>query len=120
MPRQLIAYEGLITSDGRVIEPGVLTWDDPIPLLISMNGEGHFGSVILGKVTDITRSIDSSADQARILGTLSHPIRGMAPEIDLDPTEHETGPFGLMIVRAGRIRAVTLGLRPCWPGLVIE
>jgi hypothetical protein len=44
----------------------------------------------------------------------------MAPEIDLDPTEHETGPFGLMIVRAGRIRAVTLGLRPCWPGLVIE
>lgn len=117
MPRYRIAYENRPTTDGRVIETGALSWDDgPLPLLISMNMEGHEGAHLLGTVTDVSRGTDPE----ELWATLSHPIRGMAPEIDLDSSEIEEGPYGLMVVKRARLRAVTLGLRPCWPGLVIQ
>lgn len=115
--RHRIAFENRPTTDGRVIESGALTWvDEPLPLLISMGGEGHSEAHRLGTVTDISRG----TDPAELWATLSHPIRGMAPEVDLDSADWEEGPYGLMVVKRARLRAVTLGLRPCWPGLVIE
>lgn len=113
--RCLLAREGVPTGDGRLIAQGALELPtEPIPLLVALGGQGHSGSRILGAVSEVRREEDST-----ITGEVSFPIRGMACEIDVDDMDADHGE-NLLTISYGRLRAVTLGLRPCWDGLVIE
>lgn len=54
-----LIVEGLVTGDGRMIDPGALTWRDlPLPLMLqTQNPEtgGHAGAVICGSIGAIER-----------------------------------------------------------------
>jgi hypothetical protein len=119
--RCVLCWEGKTTVDGRVIANGALTWnDEPLPLLVHLlEGTGYAPSFPIGTVIEVQRHIDGS-----ISGVLSHPIVGLAPEIDLGEvaTELQMEPISgvqRMVFTSGRLRAVTLGIAPTWPGLQI-
>lgn len=116
-----IAWEGKVTVDARVIEPGGITWEsEPLPLMLSRNGSGHDGQSVIGTVTEIERVVIVEGRLNRIDAVLSHAPVGMACEPDFDVAEIERGPWELAVLKTARLRAVTLGLRPAWPDLTIE
>lgn len=53
----LIIPEGVESGDGRIFDEGVITMRDlPLPLLWQIkSGEGHSGSVVVGKITSMER-----------------------------------------------------------------
>lgn len=56
--RAVLAVEGVVSGDGRMIRPGALTWRDlPLPLMLktSTDGEQHSGATLAGAITDINR-----------------------------------------------------------------
>ena len=114
----VLCWEDRPTIDGRVIERGALVWrtDQPLPLLVHLRETPDYApSFLIGTVGDIQRRPDGA-----ITGELSHPIVGLAPEIDLalgDSTNVPGEPF--TIIRA-RLSAVTLGIAPVWLDLRIQ
>ncbi|QDP43609.1 hypothetical protein QDA09_gp72 [Microbacterium phage Tyrumbra] len=56
--RGVIAVEGVLTADGRLIEPTAMEWDDKRPVLLtraSLAGDGDYGQSILGTVESVRR-----------------------------------------------------------------
>lgn len=53
----ILAVEGLVSSDGRYLMPGKIDWRElPLTLMAqTVNEEGHTGSFVAGKITDIRR-----------------------------------------------------------------
>jgi len=122
MTRYTIAYEARPTVDGRLIAGGALIWtEDPIPLLRAPDPqrEGHDGSRLVGVVLSIRREEDQSIT-AELHDLTDGEIHGVAAEIDLDSVSVREGHIAEdLVILEGRIRAVTLGARPAWPGTFI-
>ena len=54
----VLIIEGITTSDGRMVQPGALTWrNPPLPLmgLSETNEGGHAGAVIVGRIDKVWR-----------------------------------------------------------------
>lgn len=61
----VIGFEGQLTGDGRVIEPGALAWETPVPLRhVTQDVGAHDGAVTVGRILTITRDPESGAINA--------------------------------------------------------
>lgn len=57
----IIAFEGVLTGDGRYIMPGALTWTTPMPLRYVQKDIGeHDGAEVIGLITSVERLSDGS------------------------------------------------------------
>lgn len=69
--RGKIVREGFQTGDGRIIEPGALTWETPIPLAWLLTGTQHVDmggeAPTIGTVTEITRGADGWLDATGVI-----------------------------------------------------
>lgn len=111
--RRRIAYEGIPTVDGRVIEPHALTWTaQPIPLAVTT----VVGSVLIGTATDLVRQ--EFGPYFAISALLSHAIIGLGPELDVTNTVTEVD-RGILWFTSATVRTITLGAKPGWADLTI-
>lgn len=61
MKRRGVAVEGRPTVDGRLIAGGALWWNSgPIPIMANATAEDRWGSVLIGKATDLRREDDGT------------------------------------------------------------
>lgn len=52
----ILTFEGQMTGDGRVIEPGAITWDTPLPLrFVAEDTMGHDGARDVGVIQYVER-----------------------------------------------------------------
>jgi len=99
------------------------TWaDEPLPVLIAQDdAEGHDGAEVVGKIENLHR--ESGTGWVTGLLTLAregkmHSPIGLAAEADFDGGE-VADVDGVMVATGARLRAVTLGRRPCWDEMEI-
>lgn len=117
--RARLYRENHMTTDGgrRLVETG---WaEEPLPLLVAPDpaGDGHDGATLIGTVTGVRRE-----DGGWVTGELhtKQDLTGLACEADFDSVELIPATNGSSLVdMKGRLRAVTLGARPCWDGMTI-
>lgn len=95
----VIAVEGVMTGDGRMIEVGALRWDDlPLPLRWDIEDDGaHAGAVVVGLIETVTRQdggnifatgfIDLVSDNGWQAATLAD--KGMLRGVSIDPDEFD-------------------------------
>ncbi len=95
----VIAQEGVMTGDGRMIEVGALRWDDlPLPLRWDIEDDGgHSGAVVVGLIETVTRQdggnifatgfIDLVSDNGWQAATLAD--KGMLRGVSIDPDEFD-------------------------------
>lgn len=126
-PRLILYFEDHVTDDGRVLRDTRFT-DEPIPLLLmpdDTNGLGHAGSMLIGAVHSLRRDMAHLAHwtwKPVVSGIPSidlSPYLGYAPEPDFDNGDSRLEDRGLMVLEGARLRSITFGQRPCWPGLVL-
>lgn len=94
----VIAVEGQMTGDGRLIELGALTWDElPIPLRWDVEDDGgHSGAVVVGLIETVERRggdifatgfvdlvSDNGYEAATMMGTADRP--GLLKGVSIDP-----------------------------------
>lgn len=94
----VIAVEGQMTGDGRLIELGALTWDElPIPLRWDVEDDGgHSGAVVVGLIETVERRggdifatgfvdlvSDNGYEAATMMGTADKP--GLLKGVSIDP-----------------------------------
>lgn len=52
----ILLTEGVLSRDGRMIDPGALTWQLPMTLMAQLaTDDGHDGAIVAGRIDDITR-----------------------------------------------------------------
>jgi hypothetical protein len=95
----VIAVEGVMTGDGRMIEVGALRWDDlPLPLRWDIEDDGaHAGAVVVGLIETVTRQdggnifatgfIDLVSDNGWQAAVLAD--KGMLRGVSIDPDEFD-------------------------------
>lgn len=95
----VIAVEGVMTGDGRMIENGALRWDDlPLPLRWDIEDDGaHAGAVVVGLIETVTRQdggnifatgfIDLVSDNGWQAAVLAD--KGMLRGVSIDPDEFD-------------------------------
>lgn len=115
--RLTIAYEGVETSDGRLLRPDSLDLpDEVIPVLILPESDDVLVlgmSELYGRASDLRRE-----DDGRITAVLDPaPPEWASPQIDVDLAEFAGDDPEVMAVVCARLRAVHLGNRPAWPAL---
>lgn len=121
-PEITLYYEDTVTKDDDRRMVTQTTWTEPVPLMLSAEGEGHDGSTIIGALTGIHR------DGNRVVGRPSislAPYKGLACEPDFasiprltDLPDRDELPE-VMVAVGPRLMAVTLGKRPVWDGLEV-
>jgi hypothetical protein len=94
------------------------TWaDEPLPLLMSQDGDGHDGAELVGRVDDVRREQDTGWVTGLVTLDKGRALSGLAAEADFDQVEYldprET-PADVLVTTGARLRAVTLGQNPCW------
>jgi hypothetical protein len=112
--RRVLAVEGVVTEDGRILMPGSVTWrDETIPVIRLRDRK------IIGAVTDIRR------EDNRITGEV-HLDVGDDPEYfgvgaDMDDVQVSIN-RDLETIRftGARLRGVTLVKNPSWPECRLE
>ena len=120
-PEIVLYFEDVRSRDGRMLSE--TEWVDPVPLMVAdedLGGEDPWGNTLVGAVTGIRR------EGHVVLGTPSislKPYAGLATEPDFDKIgdlwrtaveSQET-----VVLRGARLRGVTLGSHPVWPGLEV-
>lgn len=95
----VIAVEGVMTGDGRMIEVGALRWDDlPLPLRWDIEDDGaHAGAVVVGLIETVSRQdggnifatgfIDLVSDNGWQAAVLAD--KGMLRGVSIDPDEFD-------------------------------
>ena len=115
-PEIVLYFEDVRSVDGRMLT--ATAWVDPVPLMVmpEAESEGHSGAEIIGAVSGIRRKGHV------VWGTPSislEPYRGLACESDFDKVGDPWPNGDTLVIRGARLRAVTLGHHPVWPGLEI-
>lgn len=98
------------TTDERLLRETVWA-DEPLPVM----GGGVMDGAIVGTLTAVRRDSASGWVSAlmEIVASGVYPA-GMHAEADFDQVEYETRDDGVQVTTGARLRAVTLGDRPCW------
>ena len=96
----LIVPEGPVSSDGRSIDAGILTWRDDVELMFTdETTEGHLGAFHVGNVLNIRRQ--TVEGETWIVGDLVYDIDAEAAEAERLAVE-------------GRIRRVSADIATIW------
>lgn len=133
----LLVIEGLASGDGRLIDPGALSWRNlPLPLMMqTKNPEGqsdpHAGAELCGSIVHIEREDDTkirgwgkfdigpAGREAKRLYEASM-LRGVSVDLDMAAMEYRAGdgspvnfeemdPLEMLMGNPGEIQAVTDG-----------
>ena len=115
-PEIVLYFEDVRSVDGRMLSE--TAWVDPVPLMVmpESESEGHSGAEIIGAVSGIRR------EGHVVWGTPSIPLesyQGLACEPDFDHVGDPRMVGETMVMSGARLRAVTLGHHPVWPGLEV-
>lgn len=124
-----IAMEGVMTGDGRHIEPGALSLGRRVAIRAWGDGDGEKGPIpgweVIGSITSIRREGGAIVGEGEILrGWIARlTAEGRCqPQIEIMPTGH-AGFVQLddhsITVEGARIIGMVLGDRPAWDGLGI-
>jgi len=139
----LVIPEGMESGDGRVFDKGSITMRDlPLPLLWQIKtGEGHNGSVVVGKITEMRRVDDGIGDAYGYFDSGSFGkeaerlvkggfIRGVSADLDkfeadeeqADPENGEDSDIknGRIKIKKARVMAVTLVPKPAFQECTIQ
>jgi hypothetical protein len=117
MKRVVLCVEGKLTDDGRILEPGSVTWVDRIPI---MRGNRIFGDldVTIGYVTNICREGSLIVGNAHLdEDTGAYPIYVGA---DMDHVECFVGSQGDVRFTKALLRGVHVVDAPSWPEAMIS
>lgn len=121
--RVRLLREGVVSKDGRLVANGATTWKDgPIPLLVllSTEGDGHYGARLCGAVRHIWRESDGSGWITGVLDTTLNTI-GLHCEADMDRLDMPEAAGEEMVFTHVRLRAVTLAQgNAIWSDMTIE
>lgn len=118
----LLAVEGELTGDGRIIRPGALTWaEPPLPLsYVAQQSEGHDGAEVVGVIESIVRQGPNLLGEGYMLSetplayAVAEQIRAGVIKPSIDPDDvvmeiDEGDPEKVVaILMEGRIRGATL------------
>lgn len=121
--RGVIAVEGRVSEDGRLVEPMALAWDGPLPLYYGGTHPEQWSTPIIGTVEHIERVV-TDAGPVLLLG--DGPLFGEMPEesdlgVSVDSVTFISGELtDTFTVRHARIRAVWLGSPRIWDECVCE
>jgi hypothetical protein len=139
----LVIPEAMESGDGRIFDKGAITMRDlPLPLLWQIKtGEGHNGSVVVGKITEMRRVDDGIGDaygyfdsgafgkeaERLVRGGF---IRGVSADLDkfeadeekADPENGEDSDIknGRIKIKTARVMAVTLVPKPAFQECQIQ
>lgn len=109
IPRRVeLCYEGVETTDGRVIAPGALRFpEDPVPLAVMHHPDKELRTI--GTASHFERG-----EGGVITGLLSVTVPNYFTQVELRDTEFDTGEAGLLIVTSGELARVALGATTVW------
>ena len=133
----LVIPEGIPSGDGRQFAKGAITMRElPLPLLWQIKtGEGHSGSVVVGKITYMERTDDGIGNAKGYFDTGEYGkeaerlvrggfIRGVSADMDMFEANEETNASekdsdtkvggGKMKITQARVMAVTLVPKPAF------
>ena len=133
----LVIPEGIPSGDGRQFNKGAITMRElPLPLLWQIKtGEGHSGSVVVGKITHMERTDDGIGNAKGYFDTGEYGkeaerlvrggfIRGVSADMDMFEANEETNASekdsdtkvggGKMKITQARVMAVTLVPKPAF------
>lgn len=90
--------EGVQTADGRMVDPGALTWrEPPLPLMYKpANEDAHDGAYLVGRCDEVAREGNSISVPAGVFATSDHGPGGGPGALDVAE-----------MVRTGFIRGVS-------------
>jgi hypothetical protein len=119
----IIAVEGEVSVDGRLVRPGAFTWETPLPLMSGGTAGDEFSRPIIGTVQDITRIIgEDGRNLLRATGIAWRDLDpALGPSVSAVGGEFDTqlGEAGRLIFTHAEIKAVFLG-QPVWPDVRFE
>jgi hypothetical protein len=107
-----------VSVDGRTLLDTVWA-DEPLPLLMVEHRDdgdqtGHFTAVLVGRVESIQRERDTGWVTGLVTLDKPQSLTGWTAEADFDHVEDFEEVNGVLVTTGARLRAVTLGHRPCW------
>lgn len=126
-----IAFEGIETDDGRLVDPGALTWEPPFPLMLNTPSGDGFSIPIIGTVQEVERrSVDEDEGvttiwgKGFIYGSDKPTMTGLAMTIVNAEFESslavEDDLSSTSIVHHGRVVQVVVTETPSWDGCRIQ
>ena len=139
----LVIPENVESGDGRKFDKGVITMRElPLPLMWQIaTGEGHSGSVVVGKITEMERTEDGIGNARGWFDTGEHGkeaerlvrggfIRGVSADMDNFEADEETNASepgadtkvgaGKMKITKARVMAVTIVPKPAFQECTIK
>lgn len=139
----LVIPEGVESGDGRKFDKGVITMRElPLPLMWQIaTGEGHSGSVVVGKITEMERTENGIGNARGWFDTGEHGkeaerlvrggfIRGVSADMDNFEADEETNASetdsdtkvgaGKMKITKARVMAVTIVPKPAFQECTIK
>lgn len=124
--RGVLAVEGEVTQDGRLIEPMALEWSPPFPLVRAYDADTRFDAtdIIVGSVEQVERV--ERDDKVLILGegTLYHdPPERRDLAVTVIAGEKDYAGAGLdypMALVRGDLRQVVVGGQRVWDECLLE
>jgi hypothetical protein len=109
-----------VTTDGRKLLDTVWA-DEPLPLMTTDetvdDRVGHFGTMIVGMVTAIRRE-SATGWVTGLIRTEGFNPTGLCAEADFDQIGEPEIVNDVQVITGARLRAVTLGHKPCWDEMV--
>jgi hypothetical protein len=118
----VIAVEGEVSSDGRLLRPGALTWETPLPLYAPTEDD-PWSRPIIGTVQHIARVIGEDGRNLIYASGVSWSPwpADLGPCVSSVNGEYDTqmGEGGRLIFTAAEIKGVYFG-KPIWPDVTIE
>jgi hypothetical protein len=121
----IIAIEGEVSEDKRLVRPGAFDWDTPLPLIDygTSREEGTFEYKIIGTVESIERIVgEDGRNIIRATGVRWEELpAGLGPSVSSTNGEFDTdiGVGGVMAFKRATIKAIFCGT-PIWPDVRFE
>ncbi len=120
MGAYVLAVEGESTVDGRLIRPGALTWETPMPVFAPRTDDDPWNSPAIGTIESIRR-VENESGSSFLLATIAwnedplplHDL-GLCAQVDSVEADYELDDDNRMILKGGRIRGAFIGT-PAWP-----
>jgi hypothetical protein len=117
-----IAFEAAPTEDGRILEPGSITWSMAWPLPLFTLPEP---ALLVGTIESVDRHGGQLWGTGAYTGAERYPDDRVAIGIDVDLLRSDAdAQTGMLVIREGRLKGAHVyapgsEYRPAWPGAFI-